>query len=147
MSQLREQLAHGVLTPQQMAEHTATAEQLQTLRESNAHLRTRNRELEDTAARREREAREARAQLQPLQSRLSELEVSMAVERERAAKAAEAAQRAESSLQRVVSRSGVVDAATFEAARAEADSAKVGAESAGPEGGQGPKDSRSQVKP
>jgi hypothetical protein len=71
VAQLREELGRGLLSPDEMAEHARALEQLSTLRESNAHLRAQNRELADTAARREREAGEARAQLQPLRDQIT----------------------------------------------------------------------------
>jgi len=71
VTQLRSELAGGLLTPDQVAERERDMEQLTTLRESNAHLRAHNRELTDAAARREREAAQARAQLQPLRDQIT----------------------------------------------------------------------------
>lgn len=126
-SQLRGELAGGVLAPEQMADHTRALEQLTTLRESNAHLRAQNRELADAAARREREAAEARAQLQPLQDKITSLEVALQLEREAVAKAVESAQRAESSLQRLSQRYGSIDLDEYNRVKAEAAQMKVGA--------------------
>jgi hypothetical protein len=64
-------MAHGLLRPEEMADHARTLEQLSTLRESNAHLRTQNRELADTAAQHEREAADAHTQLQPLRDQIT----------------------------------------------------------------------------
>ena len=64
-------MAGGLLTPDQMAEHQRAVDQLTTLKESNAHLRAHNRELIDTALLKEREAAEARAQLQPLKDQIT----------------------------------------------------------------------------
>jgi hypothetical protein len=127
VSQLHGELAGGVLGPDQMADHARTLEQLTTLRESNAHLRAHNRELAEAAARREREAAEARAQLQPLHDKITSLEVALQVEREAVAKAVESAQRAELSMQRLSQRYGAIDLDEYNRVKAEAAQIKVGA--------------------
>ena len=71
MSQLRSEMAGGLLTPDQVADHQRALEQLTTLRESNAHLRAHNRDLADTASKKEQEAAEARQQLQPLKDTIT----------------------------------------------------------------------------
>lgn len=54
-----------------MAAARAASEQVNTLRESNAHLRTQNRELDAAAARAARDAEAARASVAPLNERIT----------------------------------------------------------------------------
>jgi hypothetical protein len=71
VTQLRGDLAAGVLSPEDKAGHVRALEQLMTLRESNAHLRAHNKELADEAARCTREAEAALRQLQPLKDQIT----------------------------------------------------------------------------
>jgi hypothetical protein len=64
-------MAGGLLSPSELAGRDRALEDLTTLRESNAHLRAHNKELVDAAAAREREAAAAKAQLQPLNDRIT----------------------------------------------------------------------------
>ena len=71
VAKLQELMAAGVASAADMAAASSAGEQLNTLRESNAHLRVLNRELQSDAARAAREAQEARNSVVPLQERIT----------------------------------------------------------------------------
>lgn len=60
-----------MMSPEQVTEHGRALTELTTLKESNAHLRAQNKELQDTAMQKQREAADALKQLQPLKDQLT----------------------------------------------------------------------------